>query len=443
MLREYIDLRYKPTKNDLICEYYIEPAKGISFEEAATNMAGESSIDTWADILTLSPVLARKLKPHVFFMDKKRGAIKVAYCTDLFEVNSVPQILSSIAGNIFSMKLLNNLRLQDISFPKEVIKQFKGPKFGLHGVRKLLKIMDRPLIGTIVKPKVGLVTEKHAKVAYNAWVGGCDVVKEDENLTNQRFNPFEKRARLTLKARDKAEKETGERKVYMCNITAPTCQEMLRRAKFVKELGGEYIMIDIIPVGWTALQTLREANEELWLVLHAHRCMHSALTRNFKHGVSMLVIAKLTRLVGLDQLHVGTVTGKMHGEKEEVLAIKDECVLKHVKENYKLNVLEQDWSNIKPLFPVASGGLQPTMIPELVKIFGKDIIMQFGGGIHAHPMGTRAGAAACRQALDAALKDISLKEAAKRNKELRAAIKKWGLYKKMRVVSSHWQDTKF
>jgi ribulose-bisphosphate carboxylase large chain len=428
MLREYIDLKYKPLKNDLVCEYRLEPAKGVSFEKAATHMAGESSINTWTDILTLSPRLAKKLKPRVFFIDKKRNTIKAAYHTDLFEINSVPQFLSSIAGNIFSMKLLNSLRLQDISFPKKVIRQFKGPKFGLNGVRKLVKVKDRPLVGTIVKPKVGLVSEKHAAIAYNAWAGGCDIVKDDENLTNQRFNQFERRAKLTLKVRDKAEKETGERKMYMCNITAPTCQEMLRRAKFVKDLGGEYIMIDIVPVGWTALQTLREANEDLKLVLHAHRCMHSALTRNPKHGVSMLVIAKLTRMVGLDQLHVGTVVGKMHGEKEEVLAIRDECVLNHVKENYELNVLEQDWGSIKPLFPVASGGLQPGMVPELVKIFGEDIIMQFGGGVHAHPLGTKAGAMAVRQALEATLNKISLKEYARLHKELKVAIDKWGVY---------------
>lgn len=427
MLNEYIDLEYKPTKNDVVCEYYLEPAEGVSFEKAATNMAGESSIDTWTDILTLSPKLAKKLRPSVFLMDKKKNTAKVAYHTDLFEINSIPQFLSSIAGNIFSMKLLKNLRLQDISFPKKVIKEFNGPKFGLHGVRKLLKVKDRPLVGTIVKPKVGLTTEKHARVAYEAWLGGCDIVKDDENLTNQKFNPFEKRAKLTLKAKEKAEKETGERKMYMVNITAPTCQEMVRRAKFVKKLGGEYIMIDIIPVGWTALQTLREFNEDLNLVLHAHRCMHSALTRNPKHGISMIVIAKLTRMVGLDQLHVGTVTGKMHGSKEEVLAVRDECVLKHVKENYKLNVLEQDWSNIKPLFPVASGGLHPLMIPQLLKIFGKDIIMQFGGGIHAHPLGTKAGATACRQALDATLNEISLEDSAKEYKELNAAMDKWNV----------------
>lgn len=426
MLHEYIDLKYTPTKSDVVCEYRIEPARGISFEEAAIHLAGESSIDTWSDILTLSPQLARKLKPHVFFMDKARKIIKVAYNPEIFEAGSVPQLLSSIAGNIFSMKLLQNLRLQDVTIPKKILRSFKGPKFGLIGVRKILRVKKRPLVGTIVKPKVGLSTEKHAKVAYEAWLGGCDLVKDDENLTNQRFNPFEKRARLTLKARDKAENKTGERKMYMCNITAPTCDELIRRAKFIKELGGEYIMVDIIPTGWSALQTLRYANEELSLVMHAHRCMHSALTRNPRHGVSMLTIAKLTRLIGLDQLHVGTVTGKMHGSKHEVLAVRDECVLKHVKENYELNVLEQDWHSIKPVFPVASGGLEPTMIPRLLEIFGNDIILQFGGGIHAHPLGTKAGAMACRQALDAALSGIPLREAARKHKELYAAMQKWG-----------------
>jgi len=201
---------------------------------------------------------------------------------------------------------------------------------------------------------------------------------------------------------------------------------MLKRAGILKDLGGEYAMIDIITVGWSALQSLRENNEDLNLVLHAHRCMHSALTRNPRHGVSMLVIAKLIRLIGLDQLHIGTVVGKMHGERDEVLALRDECVLGHVPENHYLHVLEQDWGRIKPVFPVASGGLEPTMVPELTKIFGKDVIMQFGGGIHAHPMGTVSGAMACRQAVDASLDGISLEEYAKTHSELKAALDKWG-----------------
>jgi len=427
MLEEYIDLKYEPAGDDLVCEYYMEPAKGVGFEEACAHIAGESSIDTWTDILTLSPTLAKKLKPHVFDVNQKTNMVKIAYRLDLFEGNSVPQLLSSIAGNVFSMKLLKNLRLQDVSFPKKYIETFKGPKFGIHGIRKLLNVKDRPLCGTIVKPKVGLSSEKHAQVAYEAWLGGIDLVKDDENLTNQTFNPFERRVVKALEMRDKAEKKTGEKKVYAANITAPTCDEMLKRAQFIKEQGGEYAMVDIIPAGFTALQTLREENEELNLVLHAHRCMHSAMTRNPKHGISMQVVAKLVRLIGLDQLHIGTAIGKMHGEKEEVLAVRDSCVSGHVRENRRLNVLEQDWGNIKPVFPVASGGLQPTMVPKLIEIFGKDVIIQFGGGIHAHPLGTKAGAMAVRQALDAALSRIPLEEYADKQGELKMAIEKWGI----------------
>jgi ribulose-bisphosphate carboxylase large chain len=423
---EYIDTDYVPNDCDFVCEYRIEPASGVDFEEACTNLAGESSIDTWSDILTLSPELASMLKPHVFEMNEKEGFAKIAYPAALFETGSIPQILSSIAGNIFSMKLLNNLKLMDVSFPEEVTDSFNGPKFGIKGIRKLLNIKKRPLCGTIVKPKVGLKTIDHAKVAYDAWAGGCDIVKDDENLTNQKFNPFRKRVIETLRLRDKAEKETGERKMYMANITAPNSSVMIERAEFVKEQGGEYIMIDIIPVGWAALQTLREENESMGLVLHAHRCMHAALTRNPMHGVSMQVIAKLARMVGLDQLHIGTAVGKMYGGEGEVKTLLATCESRSVAEDRKNHVLAQEWGGIKPVLAVASGGLHPAHVPELVRIMGHDIIMQFGGGIHAHPMGTEAGARAVRQAIDAAMDGEELYEYAIGHRELRAALEKWG-----------------
>jgi len=423
---EYIDLGYAPTEKDIVCEYKIQPASGMNFQDVCNNLAGESSIDTWADILTLSPEIAREIKPHVFEVDEKEGLARIAYPTILFELKSVPQILSSIAGNIFSMKLLNNLRLMDISFPKEAISSFNGPKFGVDGVRELLNVHDRPLCGTIVKPKVGLKSKDHAKVAYEAWMGGVDLVKDDENLTNQSFNPFLQRVEETLALRDKAEEETGEKKMYMPNITAATCKEMIERAKIVKANGGEYIMIDIIPVGWSALQTLREENGSLGLVLHAHRCMHSALTRNPLHGISMQVIAKFCRMIGLDQLHIGTAVGKMHGGEDEVKSLLATCESSEVSEDRKTNRLAQNWEGIKPLFAVASGGIHPGHVPKIMQILGKDIIMQFGGGIHAHPGGTRAGAAAARQAIDAMMAGEKIEDYAMRHSELSLALGKWG-----------------
>ena len=145
-------------------------------------------------------------------------------------------------------------------------------------------------------------------MAYNAWSGGCDIVKDDENLSSQKFNPFEERLAHTLDKRDRAQEETGERKVYMVNVTAET-DLMLRRAELVIAQGGEYVMVDILTAGWSALQTLRDQN--LKLVIHAHRAGHAAFTKNQKHGIAMRPIASVARVIGVDQLHVGTVVGKM------------------------------------------------------------------------------------------------------------------------------------
>jgi ribulose-bisphosphate carboxylase large chain len=404
----YINLSYKPGKSDLICIFRVEPTKGISLKKAAEAIASESSIGTWVEVKTMKPRI-KKLGAKVF--EIKGNYVKIAYPIELFEPGNMPQILSSIAGNIFGMKQIKNLRLEDVFFPEKLIKSFKGPKFGIEGIRKLLKIYKRPLTGTIIKPKVGLNEKEHAKVAYQAWVGGIDIVKDDENLSSLSFNNFSKRVLETLKMREKAENETGERKIYMPNITAEI-DSMLQRANFVRAAGGEYVMVDIITVGYSALQNLRNANESLNLVLHAHRAGHAAITKNAKHGIAMKVIAKLVRIIGLDQLHVGTIVGKMFEGKKEVL------------ENCK--ALKEEMFGLKKVMPVASGGLHPLHIPELLKNFGNDVVLQFGGGCHGHPLGTIAGAKAIRQALDATLQEIDLRDYSKTHKELKIALEKWG-----------------
>ena len=415
---DYVDLKYRPEKDDLICEFYVKPSKSI--EEAAGAVASESSTGTWTEVK--APERVKKISAKVFSI--KGNYIKIAYPLQLFEPSNVPQILSSVAGNIFGMKEIKALKLLDVSFPKKIVREFKGPLFGIPGVRKLLKVKERPLVGTIIKPKLGLTAREHAKRAYQAWIGGCDLVKDDENLTNQKFNQFKKRVIETLKLKEKAERETGERKAYLPNITAET-KEMLRRARFVKENNGTYVMVDIITAGWSSLQTLREENESLSLVLHAHRAGYAALSRNPRHGISMLVIAKIARLIGLDQLHIGTIVGKMDTPKREVVAIDQEIEKSIIRSDKAGHILEQEWFHIKPMFAVCSGGLHPGHVPYLIKRLGKNIVLQFGGGIHGHPLGTESGARAVRQAVNAALEGIPLEEAAKKQKELKLALERW------------------
>ncbi len=403
---DFVDLDYPPAEDDVICDFFVEPLE-ISLEKAAGGVAAESSIGTWTELTTLQEYI-RKLRASVFSIEGNR--VRVAYPIELFEPGNMPNLLSSVAGNVFGLRDLKNLRLNDIYLPPKLLRSFKGPRFGISGIRKLLKISDRPLVGTIIKPKLGLKTEDHARVAYEAWVGGCDIVKDDENLSSQDFNPFEDRVLKTLEERDRAEEETGEKKVYLANITSET-NRMLSRAQFVVDHGGEYAMVDILTCGFSALQTLRDQNLEL--ILHAHRAGHAAFTRNHRHGIAMRVIAKLVRVVGVDQLHVGTAVGKMVETREEVL---ENC-----------DALRKEMNNIKAVLPVASGGLHPGLVPSLVNIFGKDFVIQAGGGIHGHPLGSREGAMAMRQALEAVLSDTSLEEHAKDHRELSLALEKWGI----------------
>ena len=401
---DFVDRGYRPKETDIVCTFYVEP-DGISIEEAAGGVAAESSVGTWTELTTTKPYV-EELAARAFSIEGNN--VRIAYPMELFEKGNMPNILSSVSGNVFGLRALRNLRLNDIRLPNDLVRSFKGPKYGIEGIRKLLKVYDRPLVGTIIKPKLGLKTPDHAKVAYEAWIGGCDIVKDDENLSSQGFNPFEQRLVKTLESRDKAEKETGEKKVYMVNITSET-KEMLKRAEFVEKHGGEYVMVDILTCGFSALQTLRD--QDFDLMIHAHRAGHAAFTKNPKHGVSMRVIARIARIIGVDQLHVGTVVGKMFETKEDVA---ENC-----------SALREEVNHLKTVLPVASGGLHPGLVPALIDFFGKDFVIQAGGGIHGHKEGTVAGAKAMRQSVDAALKGISLSEYAKTHGELESALQTW------------------
>jgi ribulose-bisphosphate carboxylase large chain len=401
---DFVQLSYKPEKNDLICDFHVEPTNQ-SLEFVAGGVAAESSIGTWTELSTEKTYMQDKAA-KVFSIEGNE--IKIAYPEELFELGNMPNILSSVAGNVFGLEDIKNLRLNNIHFPRKIAKSFIGPKYGIEGVRDILKIYDRPIIGTIIKPKLGLVTKDHAKVAYEAWIGGCDVVKDDENLSSQSFNPFEDRVIQTLEARDRAQEETGESKVYLINVTAEL-EEMKRRAQFVEDHDGEYMMIDIITTGWSSLQTMREENYSL--AIHAHRAGHAAFTRSRVHGINMVVIAKVARLLGVDQLHVGTAVGKMSETKDEVLANVKAC--------------KEPMYEFKPVLPVASGGLHPGMVPKLIEYFGKDVVIQAGGGIHGHPEGTLKGAMAFREAVDAVLQGYTLQEYAESHEPLAKALTKW------------------
>jgi ribulose-bisphosphate carboxylase large chain len=168
-------------------------------------------------------------------------------------------------------------------------------------------------------------------------------------------------------------------------------------------------MVDILTCGFASLQTLRE--QGLDLVIHAHRAGHAAFTKNRKHGISMKAMARVARIIGVDQLHVGTIVGKMSETRNEVI---ENC-----------EALKTKMGLLKRVMPVASGGLHPRLVPALIKLFGRDLVIQAGGGVHGHPGGTLAGAKAMRQAVDATLSGMTLGEYAQDHKELKLALQTW------------------
>lgn len=428
----FVKKDYRPDpKSDIILVFRVTPAEGFSIEDAAGGVAAESSVGTWTTLyIWYDQNRLNKLMGKAYqFTDLGDGSylVRIAYPVELFEENNIPGFLASVAGNIFGMRRAKWLRVEDIYLPYDFTKFFKGPYRGLQGVRDIFRVYDRPIVGTVPKPKVGYSPDEVEKLAYDILSGGLDYIKDDENLASPNYCRFEARAKAIMKVIDRVEKETGERKVWFANITADV-REMEKRLKLVADYGNPYIMVDVVICGWSVLTYIRDLAEEYKLAIHAHRAMHAAMTRNPYHGISMFTLAKLFRVIGVDQLHVGTPeVGKLEAKTIDVVRHCKILRETHFKpDENDIYHLEQPFYHIKPAVPVSSGGLHPGTLPEVVRVMSKDIVIQVGGGVVGHPDGPKAGAAAVRQALEAIAKGIPLDDYAKDHIELQKALEKWG-----------------
>ena len=428
---KYVDCSYEPDlNNDVIAVFRIKPAEGFSIEDSAGAVAAESSTGTWTSLYVwYDEKRVEKLSAKAYdFIDMNDGSwiVKIAYPLELFESKNLPGFLASIAGNVFGMKRVSGLRLEDVFLPKEFLKKFKGPSKG-KDVKKIFGVKNRPIVGTVPKPKVGYSADEVKKLAYELLTGGMDYIKDDENLTSPSYCSFEKRAESIMKTIEKVENETGDKKSWFANITADV-KEMEKRLQLVADYNNPHVMVDVVVTGWGALEHIKDLASEYGLAIHGHRAMHAAFTRNPYHGISMFVIAKLCRIVGIDQLHVGTAgAGKLEGKKWEVV----QCARIFGEENYfpeddDVFHLRQDFYHIKPAMPVSSGGLHPGNLKPVIDALGSDIVLQVGGGVLGHPDGPKAGAKAVRQALNAIIQQIPIEEYAKDHKELARALEKWG-----------------
>ena len=391
----------------VICKYRV--STDLPMEKAAEAIAAEQSTGTWTGISTLDSSIFERLGARI--IDITGDMVTAEFPVDDFsiEVGSVPQILSVIAGNLFGLGALNGVRLEDVTFPKEITSQFKGPKFGAEGIRKALGRPEKPLVGTIVKPKIGLSPEKTAEYVYEAGSGGLTNSKDDETLVDQPFCPIQDRTVKVAEALDRLEEE-GHLMLHAINVSTRG-DKIVALAEKVQSWGARQIMVDVITCGFGAVQALAE-DPSIKVPIHVHRTMHGAFTKDPHHGVAMLPLTKLVRMCGGDALHIGTLgVGKMsagaHEDSNLVACLGDDVPYKTV-------------------MPVCSGGVYPGIVGSIIERSGFDVQIQAGGGVAGHPDGVRGGAKAMCQAVDAAFNGIPASEYAKDHRELALALEKWG-----------------
>lgn len=423
--QDYYVPDYTPAETDLLCAFRIQPAEGVDMIEASAAVAAESSTGTWTEVWSNQLTDLDFYKAKVYNIEDDIAYL--AYPMDLFEENSVVNIMSSIVGNVFGFKAVSALRLEDMRIPVALVKTFPGPNIGIYDERARLNKWNRPLLGGTVKPKLGLSAKDYSAIIYECLVGGLDTTKDDENMNSQPFNRWRDRFLYGIDAVKRAEADAGEAKGHFFNVTANSTEEALRRLEYIASQGSRYVMYDFITAGFAASADIVKRAGELGVILHCHRAMHAVFTRQTNHGIHMRVIAKWLRLVGGDHLHTGTVVGKLDGGRQETLGIADLLRERLIPADPEHGIyFDQDFAGLKSVWPVASGGIHVHNIPDLYAIYGNDSFWLFGGGTHGHPKGSRAGARANRVATEAVASGKSLEDAARSCPELREAMDLWG-----------------
>ncbi len=374
---------------------------------AAEIIAGEQSSGTFVPI----PGEDAALKARALASYQIHAMPEQADGTYLLELSwpfsnlgaSLPNLLATVAGNLYELKPVESLRLLDISLPDEFAAAYPGPAFGIAGTRALAGVPQGPLIGTIIKPSVGLTAEATAGFVDQLCAAGVDFIKDDELQADGPACPFDERARLVMQVINRHADRSGKKVMYAFNLTGEL-DEMKRRHDLVHALGGTCVMLSLQSVGLTGFSAFRQHAQ---LPVHGHRNGWGYL----QQGWSYIAWQKLWRLAGADHLHVNGLANKFQEADASVVASARAC----------LTPLFAD----KPctVMPVFSSGQTVRQAPATWQAMqSPDLLFLAGGGLFAHPGGIAAGVTSLKQAWAAAMAGVSLEAAAKTQRELREAL---------------------
>ncbi len=403
---------------DYIIGTYQVRMKTKSVEKLALAVADEQSTGTWIKVGYDSIEKTKKFGAKVvaIYEVPDYGADVVEDLPPLhivqlaFPINnlgdSLPMMLSTVFGNIAASGMIKWI---DVAFPKKYVEKFKGPKFGVEGVRDILGVHDRPLLNAMIKPNIGWTPDEGAEIFYQAASGGVDIIKDDELLqADGESCPLEERVTKMMAMEKRAYEETGEHTLYAVNITDDP-GKVRDNAMRALDKGANCLMLNAYTAGLGTLKSLTE-DPEINVPVLAHSDFVGAYSGSTYTGVNApLIMGKITRMAGGDFQIGGHPWGKFPVPYSMFLRT--------------FHFFTQPWWNIKPMFYMFSGGTTQLAVPQAVKECGIDVVVAAGGAVHGHPQGSNAGAKSMRQAIDASVKGIDLVEYAKTAPELMTMLK--------------------
>lgn len=387
-------------------KHYSNPTSMEDYLAAAAHFAAESSTGTNVTVSTTDE-FTKTVDAIVYEINPQTEEMKIAYPIELFDRNirdgraMMVSFLTLTIGNNQGMGDIEYAKMYDFYFPPAYLNLFDGPATDISSLWRVLGRTHENggfIVGTIIKPKLGLQPKPFADAAYDFWLGG-DFIKNDEPQGNQIFAPLKKTIPLVVDAMKRAQDKTGEAKLFSANITADDPFEIIARGEYILEEFGEFanhvaFLIDGYVGGPTAIATARRFFPQQYL--HYHRAGHGAVTSpSSNRGYTAFVLSKMARCQGASGIHTGTMSfGKMEGDKGDVMIA--EMIEKDIAQG---PAFKQHWNGMKPTTPIISGGMNALRIPGFFENLGhSNVILTAGGGAYGHIDGAKSGATSLRQA---------------------------------------------
>ena len=410
----------------IYASYWLET--GDDPARAAEVIAGEQSSGTFVALATETPELKERSGARVEKLEilghsntpsLPGGMSSQRYTQCRLELSwplentgaSLPNLMSTVAGNLFELRQVSGLRLTGLTLPKAFVDAYPGPAFGIAGTRKLTGVAQGPLIGTIIKPSIGLSVDETVQQVRELVAGGIDFIKDDELQADGGRSPFDERVRAVMRVVNEHADRTGKKVMVAFNLTGDLDQ-MRRRHDLVLAEGGTCVMAVLNSIGLVGLQELRRHAQ---LPIHAHRAGWGYLTRSPQLGWDYAPWQQLWRLAGADHMHVNGLRNKF--------SEPDDSVIEAARSVMQPVVPGADMVSTMPVFSSGQTGLQAA--DTYAAIGCADLIHTAGGGIFGHPQGVSAGVEALREAWVAAMEGVPLEQHARRNPALQAALGFW------------------